>query len=84
MTEIPISEIQRIRIGQVENTDAGTGCTVLICEAGMQAGVDIRGGGPASRETPLLNPLMAAQTIHAIVRSSLAAAVPSALARQTA
>ena len=67
MTEIPISEIQRIRIGQVENTDAGTGCTVLICEAGMQAGVDIRGGGPASRETPLLNPLMAAQTIHAIV-----------------
>ena len=67
MTEIPISEIQGIRIGQVENADAGTGCTVLICEDGMRAGVDIRGGGPASRETPLLNPLMAAQTIHAIV-----------------
>ena len=32
MTEIPISEIQGIRIGQVENADAGTGCTVLICE----------------------------------------------------
>ena len=67
MTEIAISEIRGIRIGQVENTDAGTGCTVLICEDGMQAGVDIRGGGPASRETPLLNPLMAAQIIHAIV-----------------
>ena len=67
MTEIPISEIRGIRIGQVENTDAGTGCTVLICEDGMRAGVDIRGGGPASRETPLLNPLMAAQIIHAIV-----------------
>ena len=67
MTEIPISEIRGIRIGQVENADAGTGCTVLICEDGMRAGVDIRGGGPASRDTPLLNPLMAAQIIHAIV-----------------
>ena len=67
MTEIPITEIRGIRIGQTENVKAGTGCTVLVCEEGMRAGVDIRGGGPASRETPLLNPLMAAQTIHAIV-----------------
>ena len=67
MTELPISEIRGIRIGQTENAKAGTGCTVLVCEDGMRAGVDIRGGGPASRETPLLNPLMAAQSIHAIV-----------------
>ena len=65
--EIPITEIGGIRIGQVENAKAGTGCTVFVCEAGMRAGVDIRGGGPASRETPLLNPLMAAQAVHAIV-----------------
>ena len=65
--EIPITDIEGIRIGQVENAEAGTGCTVLLCESGMRAGVDIRGGGPASRETPLLNPLMAAQTIHAVV-----------------
>ncbi len=65
-TEIPITEIRQIRIGQVENEKAGTGCTVLVCPEGMQAGVDIRGGGPASRETPLLSPLMSAQTIHAI------------------
>ena len=67
MTELPITEIRGIRIGQTENVKAGTGCTVLVCEDGMCAGVDIRGGGPASRETPLLNPLMAAQSIHAIV-----------------
>ena len=65
--EIPITDFEGIRIGQVENAEAGTGCTVLVCEEGMPAGVDIRGGGPASRETPLLNPLMAAQSIHAIV-----------------
>lgn len=67
MTEIPITDIQPIRIGQTENTEAATGCTVLICEKGMCAGIDVRGGGPASRESQLLNPLMAAQSIHAIV-----------------
>ncbi len=33
----------------------------------MRAGLDVRGGGPASRESQLLNPLMAAQEIHSIV-----------------
>ncbi|MCR4883470.1 MAG: P1 family peptidase, partial [Clostridiales bacterium] len=63
---MPITAIRQIRIGQVENEEAGTGCTVLVCPEGMQAGVDVRGGGPASRETPLLSPLMSAQAIHAI------------------
>ena len=67
--EIPITDIQPVRIGQAENTEAGTGCTVLICENGMAAGLDVRGGGPASRESQLLNPLMAAQTVHAVVLS---------------
>ena len=67
MREIPIGSIGGIFIGQVENAAAGTGCTVLVCPGGMPAGVDIRGGGPASRETPLLDPLTAAQRIHAIV-----------------
>lgn len=69
VVEIPVSDIGPIRIGQVENTEAATGCTVMVCENGMRAGLDVRGGGPASRESQLLNPLMAAQTIHAIVLS---------------
>ncbi|MBR4428880.1 MAG: P1 family peptidase [Clostridia bacterium] len=69
MREIPVTDIEGIRIGQTENAGAGTGCTVFIAENGMRAGLDVRGGGPASRESQLLNPLMAAQTIHAIVLS---------------
>ena len=65
--EISINQIKGIRIGQVENTDAGTGCTVIISEEGMCAGLDIRGGGPASRDSRLLDPLTAAQFVHAIV-----------------
>ena len=33
----------------------------------MRAGLDIRGGGPASRDSQLLNPLMAASFVNAIV-----------------
>ncbi|MBO4563104.1 MAG: P1 family peptidase [Clostridia bacterium] len=67
MKEISITEIGPIRIGQTENREAGTGCTVFISETGMRAGLDVRGGGPASRESQLLNPLTAAQRIHGIV-----------------
>lgn len=67
MKEIPVTEIDGIHIGQTENAEAGTGCTVFIAENGMRAGLDVRGGGPASRESQLLNPLMAARTIHGIV-----------------
>ena len=67
MKEISIRDLPGVKIGQTENTEAGTGCTVFVCEQGMRAGLDVRGGGPASRESQLLNPLMAAQEIHAIV-----------------
>ncbi len=65
--EISITEFKNIRIGQTENADAGTGCTVFLSETGMPAGLDVRGGGPASRETELLKPLAAAQFVHAVV-----------------
>ena len=67
--EIPVTEVAPICIGQTENAEAGTGCTVLICKEGMAAGLDVRGSGPASRESELLKPLAAAQSIHAILLS---------------
>ena len=67
MKEISIYDIGNIRIGQTENREAGTGCTVFLSETGMHAGLDVRGGGPASRETPLLSPLSSAQKIHGVV-----------------
>ena len=53
----------------MENTDAGTGCTVFLFEKGAPAGLDVRGGGPASEESELLKPMAAAEKIHAIVLS---------------
>ena len=67
MKEISVNDIRQIRIGQMEDAENGTGCTVFVCEEGMRAGLDVRGGGPASRESELLKPLAAAQYIHSIV-----------------
>ena len=67
MFEIPLTDIGGIRIGQVENAAAGTGVTVVVAPEGMRASIDVRGGGPASRETRTLDPLAAAERVHALV-----------------
>lgn len=69
MKEISIKEIEGIRIGNAQNKEGGTGCTVILCLEGGAAGMDVRGGGPASRESELLQPRSAAQKIHGILLS---------------
>lgn len=69
MKEISITMMDSVRIGQVENKEGATGCTVLISENGMAAGLDVRGGGPASRESELLKPTANATIVHGVVLS---------------
>ena len=69
MREIGICEVGGFRIGHAHDEQAATGCTVILCDECAPAGVDIRGGGPASRETPLLNPVAMAEGIHAVLLS---------------
>lgn len=44
-----------------------TGTTVVLARAGAVGGVDVRGGGPGTRETDLLNPTTLVQQAHAVV-----------------
>ncbi len=67
--EIPITEIEGLRIGNAQNKEACTGVTVLLFDRWASAGVDVSGGGPASRETPLAAPLTADNPLNAIVLS---------------
>ena len=69
MKEIGIMEVGGFRIGHAQNAEAATGCTVLLCDRMSPAGLDVRGGGPASRESQILNPLMAADGINAVLLS---------------
>lgn len=66
MKEILANQIEGIKIGNVQDLNALTGCTVVICEEGATAGVDVRGGAPGTRETDLLNPVNLVDKIHAV------------------
>ena len=69
MKGINIKAIDGIKIGHAENAEGGTGCTAILCEKGAWAGVDVRGGGPATRETDLLKSENTIEQIHCVMLS---------------
>ena len=44
-----------------------TGTTVILAQHGAVGGADVRGGGPGTRETDLLQPSAMVQAVHAVV-----------------
>lgn len=62
-----ILDVEGLKVGQVEDRDGLTGCTVVICEEGAICGVDVRGSAPGTRETDLLDPVNMVQKVHAVV-----------------
>lgn len=67
MRNIKITDIKGIKIGHAQNFNGPTGCTVILCEEGAVAGVDVRGGAPGTRETDLLNPINMMEKIQGIL-----------------
>ncbi|QIB70729.1 P1 family peptidase [Aminipila butyrica] len=69
MKEISLSDIKGIQVGHAQSVEGGTGCTAILCKEGAWAGVDVRGGGPATRETDLLRSENMVQQIHGVMLS---------------
>ena len=67
--EIPFKSLEGVCVGNAQSDQGKTGVTVLCFPEGARTGVDISGGGPASRETPVLDPTREDLGIHAIVLS---------------
>ncbi len=67
LKQIDFLQIDGIKVGHAQNSEAATGCTVIISEEGARVGVDVRGGAPGTRETDLLNPVNLVQEVHAIL-----------------
>ena len=59
--------IAGLKIGHAQDDRALTGCTVLLCEAGMVAACDVRGGATGERELETLRPGHLVERIHALV-----------------
>ena len=66
-TEIPVTDFDGVYLGNANDNKAKTGVTVAIFPKGARVGVDISGGGPASRETPVISPTTAPTPVNAIV-----------------
>ncbi|MGC1695424.1 MAG: P1 family peptidase [Pseudolabrys sp.] len=68
-TRNSITDIPGIRVGHAANAKLGSGTTVVVFDAPAVASVDVRGGGPGTRETALLDPAQTVEGIDAIVLS---------------
>jgi len=64
-----ISDVDGIAVGNAHNDKARSGVTVVLPETRMVAAVDVRGGGPGTRETDALEPHNLVEAIDAIVLS---------------
>ena len=62
-----ITAINGIKVGHATNEKARTGCTVILCEAGAVAGVDVRGSAPGTRETDAIRPGGLVEKAHAVL-----------------
>jgi len=64
-----ITDVTGIKVGHFTDSRRPTGCTVVLCEQGAVTGVDVRGSGPGTRETDLLDPVNHVEHAHAILLS---------------
>lgn len=66
-TNHTLTAINGIKVGHATNPTARTGCTVILCEGGATAGVDVRGSAPGTRETEAIRPGRLVQKVHAVL-----------------
>jgi L-aminopeptidase/D-esterase-like protein len=66
-----ITDVPGIEVGHHTRDSAGarTGVTVVLARGGAVAAVDVRGGGPGTRETEALSPTTLVDRIHAVCLS---------------
>lgn len=62
-----ITDVSGITVGQAQDTALKTGVSVVECAGSVNCAVDVRGGGPGTRETDALRPENLVHKAHAIV-----------------
>lgn len=67
MSEAPPPLPSGFAVGHWTAPEARTGCTVVLPPPGTRAGVDVRGGGPGTRETEIIGPLANPEEATAIL-----------------
>jgi L-aminopeptidase/D-esterase-like protein len=61
-----ITDVPGLKVGHAQDARIASGATAIVFERPAVAAVDVRGGGPGTRETDLLDPAMLVEHIDAI------------------
>jgi D-aminopeptidase len=64
-----ITDVAGVRVGHAEDMRLGSGSTAIIFDQPAVGSIDLRGGGPGTRETALLDPAQTVEGIDAITLS---------------
>jgi L-aminopeptidase/D-esterase-like protein len=62
-----LTDVAGLQVGHYTDARRPTGCTVILAPHGAVGGVDVRGAAPGTRETELLSPLNAVETVHGLL-----------------
>lgn len=62
-----ITDVAGVRVGHATDARARTGATAVLFDNGAVAGVDVRGGGPGTRETDAMAPGRLVERIDAVL-----------------
>ncbi len=61
------TDIAGLRVGHAHDARIKTGVTVILPDSPVAMGVDVRGGGPGTRDTDALNPSCLVDAFHGLV-----------------
>ena len=61
-----ITDVPGVNIGHAEDARLGSGATAVVFDDPVVGSIDLRGGGPGTRETALLDPAQTVEGIDAI------------------
>ena len=64
-----LTEVAGLEVGHFTDSRRPTGCTVILARQGAVPGVEVRGSGPGTRETDLLDPVNTVQRVQAVLLS---------------
>ena len=64
-----ITDVPGLKVGNAQDMEARSGVTVVLPDAPAAAAVDVRGGGPGTAETDLLDPAATVPSVDALVLS---------------
>lgn len=64
-----ITDVPGLRVGHAQDMRLGSGATAIVFDEPAVGSIDLRGGGPGTRETALLDPAQTVQGIDAVALS---------------